>query len=173
MTVLAAVRVAPGTTELREFPAPTVAADSALLAVEVAGICGTDVKMYAKPPFPDPVIMGHENVGVIVKAGRTFAERQGVGEGDRVFVGQYRHCEATDWRTNPSARRTSRDATRLELAKALGADHVIDVQVEDPRERIHQITGGRGVDVVLDCPACARHWPPRGSATSIVLTNDH
>lgn len=117
--VLAAVRTGPGRTELREFPMPNVPDDGALLKVEVAGICGTDVKMYANPPFTDPVIMGHENVGVIAKAGRTFTERKGLQEGDRVFVehyvgcfrcewchsGEYRHCEATDWRTNPDARR--------------------------------------------------------------------
>jgi threonine dehydrogenase-like Zn-dependent dehydrogenase len=38
-------------TELREFPMPDIDEDSALLEVEVAGICGTDVTMYAKPPF--------------------------------------------------------------------------------------------------------------------------
>ena len=54
----------------------TIADDGALLKVEVAGICGTDVKMYAKPPFADPVIMGHENVGVIAEAGAEFLERQ-------------------------------------------------------------------------------------------------
>lgn len=260
--VLAAVRTGPGRTELREFPMPDVPEDGALLKVEVAGICGTDVKMYAKPVIQGPVIMGHENVGVIAKAGRRFRARQGVAEGDRVFVehyvpchrcewchlGEYRHCEYTDWRTNPDARRygytsaehaphlwggfaqylylpwnavlhrvpdgvspelagivtplsngiewtlfdagvgydstvliqgpgqqglsqtvaakqagaseiivtgTSRDATRLELAKKLGADHVIDVQTEDPLETILAATGGKGVDVVLDCTAGA------------------
>jgi len=117
--VLAAVRTGPGTTEFREYPMPDVPDDGALLRVEVAGICGTDVKMYARPAIPGPVIMGHENVGVIVVAGSAFRERQGVAEGDRVFVehyvpcrrcewchlGEYRHCEATDWRTNPDARR--------------------------------------------------------------------
>jgi threonine dehydrogenase-like Zn-dependent dehydrogenase len=117
--VLAAVRTAPSTTELREFPMPDVPDDGALLKVEVAGICGTDVKMYAHPVIEAPVIMGHENVGTIVQAGRAFVERQGLDEGDRVFVehyvacyrcewcriGEYRHCEATDWRTNPDARR--------------------------------------------------------------------
>jgi threonine dehydrogenase-like Zn-dependent dehydrogenase len=117
--VLAAVRTGPGRTELREFPMPDVPRDGALLRVEVAGICGTDVKMYARPPYADPVIMGHENVGVIVRAGLVFTERHGVREGDRVFVehyvgcmncewcriGEYRHCELTDWRTNPDARR--------------------------------------------------------------------
>jgi threonine dehydrogenase-like Zn-dependent dehydrogenase len=260
--VLAAVRTGPGMTELREFPMPDIPEDAALLKVEVAGICGTDVKMYAKPPFSDPVIMGHENIGVIARAGRTFTERQGLREGDRVFVehyvgcfrcewcriGEYRHCEATDWRTNPDARRygyttsdnpfhlwggfaqymflpwnavvhkvpegvsaelagistplsngiewallsagvgydstvliqgpgqqglsqtvackqagasliivtgTTRDTARLELAKKLGADHVIDVQTEDALGRIMEITGGRGVDIVLDCTAGA------------------
>jgi threonine dehydrogenase-like Zn-dependent dehydrogenase len=36
----------------------------------VAGICRTDVRTYAKPPFAAPVIMEHENVGVISRARR-------------------------------------------------------------------------------------------------------
>ena len=54
---------------------------------------------------------------------------------------------------------TARDAGRLELAKRLGADHTIDVQAEDPAERIRQIAGGAGVDVVLDCTAGAGTAP--------------
>lgn len=264
--VLAAVRTGPGRTELREVPMPEVPPDGALLKVEVAGICGTDVKMYAKPPFADDVIMGHENVGVIAHAGREFSERKGLVEGDRVFVehyvgcmrcawchaGEYRHCELTDWRTNPDGRRygytpmdrpgtlwggfaqylylpwnavthkvpdgvtaelaglvtplsngiewalnaggvgyattvliqgpgqqglsqvvaskqagadlvvvtgTTRDAARLDLAKALGADAVIDVQQEDALSRVLELTGGTGVDVVLDCTAGAGTAP--------------
>jgi threonine dehydrogenase-like Zn-dependent dehydrogenase len=264
--VLAAVRTAPTTTELREFAMPEIPDDGALMKVEVAGICGTDVKMYAKPAIEAPVIMGHENVGVIARAGRRFVERHGLHEGDRVFVehyvachrcewchlGEYRHCEATDWRTNPDARRygyttcenpyhlwggfaqymylpwnavlhrvpdsvtpdlaglvtplsngiewalydagvgfmstvliqgpgqqglsqvvacrqagaaqiivtgTTQDEARLELAQALGADHVIDVRREDPLERVLEITAGQGVDVVLDCTAGAGTAP--------------
>ena len=117
--VLAAVRTGVHKTEFREYPMPDIPADGALLKVEVAGICGTDVKFYAKPPITDPVIMGHENIGTIVKAGRQFVERKGVTEGDLVFVehyvpcfkcewchqGDYRLCAATDWRKNPDARR--------------------------------------------------------------------
>ncbi|MBO0822561.1 MAG: alcohol dehydrogenase catalytic domain-containing protein [Actinobacteria bacterium] len=118
-TVLAAVRTGPSRTELREYPMPSIPEDCALLRMEVAGICGTDVKMYSKPVIDAPVIMGHENVGVIERGGHQFLERQGLREGDRVFVehyvgcmrcewcrkGEYRHCELTDWRTNPDARR--------------------------------------------------------------------
>jgi threonine dehydrogenase-like Zn-dependent dehydrogenase len=264
--VLAAVRTGPGKTELREFPMPEIPDDGALLRVEVAGICGTDVKMYAQPVIREPVIMGHENVGVIAQAGPKFAELHGVREGDRVAVehyvacyrcewcrlGEYRHCEATDWRTNPDARRygytscehpyhlwggfaqymylpwnavvhrvpddvtreeagiitplsngiewalndcgvgfmdtvliqgpgqqglsqvvackqagaalivvtgTTRDAARLDLARELGADVVVDVEQEEPLERVMEITGGKGVDVVLDCTAGAGTAP--------------
>ncbi|WP_411085132.1 zinc-dependent alcohol dehydrogenase [Streptomyces sp. 061-3] len=268
--VVAAVRTAPGTTEMREFDKPAIDADSALLKVEVAGICGTDVKLYSSPPTSSatqgPVIMGHENVGVIAEAGEKFKARHGLKEGDRVFlehyvgcfncewcrIGEYRHCEATDWRTNPDARRfgytsaafegtlwggfseymylpwnsvlhkipdtitaelaglvmplsngiewalltagigyndtvliqgpgqqglsqlvaakqagasqiivsgTTRDAKRFELAKELGADEVIDVLTEDPREKIMDLTDGRGLDYVLDCTSRAGTAP--------------
>jgi threonine dehydrogenase-like Zn-dependent dehydrogenase len=264
--VLAAVRTGPSKTELREYPMPDLAEDAALMKMEVAGICGTDVKLYKTPPSPAPVIMGHENIGVIAKAGREFVRRKGFKEGDLVFVehyvmcgkcewchaGQYRHCENTDWRNNPDGIRygytsaekaphlwggfaqyvylpwnavlhrvpksvsaelaglvtpmangvewslfdggvgydsrvliqgpgqqglsqtvickqagasliivtgTGKDAARLKVAKELGADHVIDVDAGDPLEKIKAATGGKGVDVVLDCTAGAGTIP--------------
>lgn len=264
--VVAAVRTGASETELREFPMPTIPADGALLKVEAAGICGTDVKMYKAPKVHEPVIMGHENIGTIVQAGADFRARQGFVEGDRVFVehyvpcmrcewchaGEYRHCEGTDWRLNPDAIRygytsaanppylwggfaqymylpwnavlhkvpdnvtpelaglvtpmsngiewalldckvgyattvliqgpgqqglsqvvackqagasliivtgTSSDTARMEVARQLGADHVIDVQTEDAVERVNDLTGGKGVDVVLDCTAGAGTAP--------------
>src|SRR6267154_1764399 len=68
---------------------PDIPEDSALLKMEVAGICGTDVKLYKTPPSAEPVIMGHENIGYIAKAGREFTQRKGFREGDLVFVAQY------------------------------------------------------------------------------------
>ena len=265
-TVLAAVRVAPGKTEIREFPMPEIPADGALLKMDVAGICGTDVRLYKEPPTSAPVIMGHENIGYIARAGEEFTRRKGFKEGDLVFLehyvscgkcewchqGQYRHCENTDWRYNPNAIRygyspstmaphlwggfaqyvylpwnsvlhhvpkgvdpelaglatpmsngiewslfdggvgydstvliqgpgqqglsqtvicrqagasliivtgTARDRARMEVAKLLGADYVIDVDKEDPLTRIKEITAGKGVDVVLDCTAGAGTVP--------------
>jgi threonine dehydrogenase-like Zn-dependent dehydrogenase len=265
--VLAAVRVGPATTEFREFPMPEISDESAVMKMEVAGICGTDVKLYKTPPSGNaPVIMGHENIGYIAKAGRGFSKRKGFKEGDLVFVehyvmcgkcewchlGQYRHCENTDWRHNHDAIRfgytsaqrapylwggfaqymylpwnsvvhhvptgvtpelaglvtpmsngiewslfdagvgynstvliqgpgqqglsqvtsckqagasliivtgTSKDAKRMEVAKDLGAHFVLDVQKEDALARIMEITGSKGVDVVLDCTSGAGTTP--------------
>ncbi|HEX9684055.1 MAG TPA: alcohol dehydrogenase catalytic domain-containing protein [Acidimicrobiales bacterium] len=42
------------------------------------------------------------------------------------------------------------DARRLELAKRLGADAVVDVSEEPLVERVRELTGGLGVDVVVD-----------------------
>lgn len=45
---------------------------------------------------------------------------------------------------------TSRDAEKLERAKALGADVLIDASREPIARRVLEATGGRGVDVVIE-----------------------
>jgi len=49
----------------------------------------------------------------------------------------------------------TRDAPKLALARELGADHVIDVEREDARVRVKELTGGRGADVVVEVTANA------------------
>jgi NADPH2:quinone reductase len=39
---------------------------------------------------------------------------------------------------------------KLDLARRIGADHVVNYSTQDLRERIKEITGGKGVDVVYD-----------------------
>lgn len=43
-----------------------------------------------------------------------------------------------------------RDADKLALAEAFGATETIDVETEDPTDRVMEITDGRGVDSVID-----------------------
>jgi threonine dehydrogenase-like Zn-dependent dehydrogenase len=49
----------------------------------------------------------------------------------------------------------NQDEKRLQVAKALGADHTIDVEKENLEERIHEITGGQGVDLSIDTAGAA------------------
>ena len=42
------------------------------------------------------------------------------------------------------------DDLRLEAARLIGANHVIDVSKEDAGERVRELTGGAGADVVMD-----------------------
>jgi threonine dehydrogenase-like Zn-dependent dehydrogenase len=44
----------------------------------------------------------------------------------------------------------TRDAYKLALAVEFGADHAIDVEREPLVQRVREITGGRGVDVVIE-----------------------
>jgi len=49
----------------------------------------------------------------------------------------------------------SRDAAKLALARELGADHTIDIEQEDARRRVKELTGGRGADVIVEVSANA------------------
>jgi threonine dehydrogenase-like Zn-dependent dehydrogenase len=68
--------------EVRDVPDP-MPSSRALVAVERAGLCGTDLKLYAGMPRVDyPRILGHELVGRVVRA----ADGAGVAEGTRVLI---------------------------------------------------------------------------------------
>ena len=76
---------------------PAIDADSALLEVEVCGICGSDYEQYEGVlKTPVPVIPGHEPLGRIAAIGDRAAQRWGVDVGDRVAVETMlscRHCQ--------------------------------------------------------------------------------
>jgi L-gulonate 5-dehydrogenase len=88
----AAVTVAPRRIEIRDLPDPTPAPDEALLRVEVAGICGSDLHMYdgTNPYANFPRTQGHEFSARVVALGSAY---QGdVKPGDRVTVEPLIYC---------------------------------------------------------------------------------
>ena len=138
-TSLAALKVGPSTTELREFDLPDIPSDAALLKVEIAGVCGTDVSQYKLPLRGAPLIMGHENVGYLAKVGRDFERLKGFKEGDLVFLehylpcghcewdhmGEYRHCAATEWFYDPTAIRYGYTAIDIKPSLWGGFSHYV------------------------------------------------
>jgi alcohol dehydrogenase len=50
---------------------------------------------------------------------------------------------------------TKHDKGRLAIARELGVTHTIDVDAENAVERVHEITGGRGADVIVEVSAQA------------------
>jgi L-iditol 2-dehydrogenase len=53
---------------------------------------------------------------------------------------------------------TGRRPARLELARALGADIVVDVTGDDALPLIHELTQGRGADQVIECTGLPEVW---------------
>ncbi len=97
---VAAVIPAPNrSAELQEFPAPELEADSALLAVELSEVCGTDVYLQRGllEGVPYPLIPGHVSVGRLEKIRGRLLDVGGNAfrEGDRItFLDVHRTCNA-------------------------------------------------------------------------------
>jgi alcohol dehydrogenase len=53
----------------------------------------------------------------------------------------------------------TQDSHRFEVARRFGATHFINLQVEDPVQRIHQLTGGALADVVIDITGATSSAP--------------
>ena len=57
----------------------------------------------------------------------------------------------------------TRDAHKLALAQQLGADHTIDIEAEDARARVRELTDGHGADVIVEVSAYAPAADRRGA----------
>ena len=114
------------TLELRKYPIPEPGPGEALVRVEMAGICGTDVHLAdGELSIPLPVILGHETVGHIEKlgSGLELDWRGGtLSVGDRVtwassvVCGECYYC------------RQKRQPTRCVFRKAYGISYCADEQ---------------------------------------------
>lgn len=102
-SVKAVAMVAPGKMELRSYPYPRIDHDSAILKVEMTGVCGTDKHIYkgeatnirGKSIFP--YVGGHEVIGTVVEIGETAAramdyDHHVLKPGDRVALAVEVNC---------------------------------------------------------------------------------
>lgn len=115
----------------------------------------------------------------IMSTGLSGAERGGVRIGDTVAVfalGPIGLCAVTGARLMGATTIIGVDTVpeRLTMARALGADHVVDFGAADPVEEIMRITDGRGVDVAIEAlgaqatfEACLKVLRPGGTLSSL------
>jgi L-iditol 2-dehydrogenase len=71
--------------EVRDIPTPDCPEDGLLIKIDSVGLCGSDVRTYAvgSAKINYPVILGHENAGIVAAVGRRAA---GYAVGDRVVA---------------------------------------------------------------------------------------
>lgn len=82
--------------EFEELPIPVPGVEEALIKVEYAGICGTDVHVFLgnHPTSRPPVILGHELVGKLVEINTTKGTSLKIG--DTVVSQPFSSCNSCD-----------------------------------------------------------------------------
>ncbi len=115
----------------------------------------------------------------IMSTGFSGAERGRVKIGDTVAVfaqGPIGLCATAGARLMGATRIIAVDAVpaRMEIARRMGADHVVDFSKADPVDEIMRITDGRGVDVAIEAlgrqetfEAALRVLRPGGTLSSL------
>ena len=115
----------------------------------------------------------------IMSTGFAATERDNVRIGDTVVVfaqGPIGLCATAGARLKGATTIIAVDRVpeRIEVARKMGADHVIDFSKTDPVSEIMKITEGRGVDVAIEAlgtqqtfEACLRVLKPGGTLSSL------
>ena len=115
----------------------------------------------------------------IMSTGFSGAESGGIRIGDSVAVfaqGPIGLCATAGAKLCGASTiiAVDRVPARLEAARALGANHLVDFSSRDPVEEITRLTGGRGVDVAIEAlgtqatfEACMRVLRPGGTLSSL------
>jgi len=115
----------------------------------------------------------------IMSTGFSGAERGGIKIGDMVAVfaqGPIGLCATAGAKLLGASTIIAVDrlSERLDMARRLGADHVIDFSRTNPVEEILRLTDGRGVDVAIEAlgtqatfEACLRVLRPGGTLSSL------
>src|SRR5215470_6930363 len=155
----------PDSLEVRETEDPEPGPGQVRIRVRAAGLCFAEV-MAAQGLYPDapksPAVLGYEAAGVIDKVGDGVDQRR-VGShvvatarpGERVLVhmaagglgtAALQLCRAVDGvETFGTA-----SAAKHAVLREEGCTHPIDYHTTDYAKEVRRLTGGEGVDVVLD-----------------------
>jgi 2-desacetyl-2-hydroxyethyl bacteriochlorophyllide A dehydrogenase len=84
---------APNELRLEQRPEPQAGPGEALVAIHSAGICGTDLSIFAgKIPVTHPLVMGHEMVGTVLELNGGIPQGRRLKQGDRVLVDPVVFC---------------------------------------------------------------------------------
>jgi NAD+-dependent secondary alcohol dehydrogenase Adh1 len=108
--------------------------------------------------LPDGVrpadVAPHADAGLTAyRVARRAAERLAPGSRCAVIgIGGLGHIAVQLLRELSDAELVAVDRSRpaLELAAGLGASHLVDASAGDPADAVHELTGGRGVEAVVD-----------------------
>ena len=143
---------------------------------------------YVRVPFamanlaPVPDGLSDEQVLMcpdIMSTGFGGAENGAIRIGDTVAVfaqGPIGLCATAGARLRGASRIIAVDTVpeRLEMARRLGADHLVDYRKTDPVEAILELTGGQGADVTIEAlgtqqtfESCLRALRPGGTLSSL------
>ena len=96
-TMHAAVLVGPGALDVREVPTPVVGPDDVLVAVDLCGVCGTDLHLVLEGWARPGTWQGHEWVGTVAAVGADVTRWRpgdGVVGGPPPTCGECRGCRA-------------------------------------------------------------------------------
>lgn len=134
-----------------------------LLGIDLPGGFGEYVAAPAAHAFklPDSVALEHVPMVEVYALGHHVTSRGLVQPGETVVVlgaGKLGLAVLDVLHHKSSAVTTVAvdvHASRLELARRLGAEHVVDATVADPLEQVMEATGGVGADCVIECVG---HW---------------
>jgi L-iditol 2-dehydrogenase len=116
--------------------------------VDTAGVALHGIKLIGITPGGTVAIYGPGPIGLCA-----LQIARGLGAGNTIMVGRGR---------------------RLQAAKEIGADFVVDFEKVDPVKKIREITGSLGADEVLECsgatdaPAKSIHSVRRGGKISLL-----
>lgn len=154
-----------GTFTIKEFELPPPGPQDVIVRLELAGMCGTDAHVYHGhwPNHPFPVLLGHENVGIVHQLG-VDVDRDFFGNplkvGDRAVViaaggscGRCYYClvaEAPGYCLNRASGRPSFETTSGESVHVFGGGYAEYVRLQAPNYTIFKTDLDPRVAVLLE-----------------------